>query len=457
MARILIRNGEIFTGTEQFRGHILIKDERIELVSKDSLPETQADEVIDAKGFPVFPGGIDPHVHMHLPTGAGYSSDDFYSGSQAALAGGTTTLIDFVTPHKGQLLQDALSERKKEAENCLTDYSFHVSPVEWRNSMPDEIKAIKEQEGITSFKVYMAYKDTIGLEDEDLRKVMKAVAEAGGMVTVHSEMGDEVDSLRKQFIAEGKTAPEYHPLSRPAELEAEAVKKAIAFADEARCSLYIVHVSAAASLKYIAEAQEKGQKVFAETCPQYLLLDDEKYRGSFDETAPFVLSPPLRKKADNKALWEALLGNTIRTLGTDHCPFNRVQKEQGKDNFTKIANGIGGVEHRLTLLYTYGVLQGKLTMNEFVDLVSTNPAKIFGLYPKKGLIAPGSDADLVLWNPDKENLISVKNHVSNSDLEAYEGFRTQGAPEYVFLRGQKIVDKGKLTNHNLKGKFLKRH
>ena len=455
MSSLLIKNGEIFTGTEQFRGHILIKDDKIVRVSREMLADAEA--VIDAKGFPVFPGGIDPHVHMHLPTGAGYSSDDFYFGSKAALAGGTTTLLDFVTPQKGQLLQDALSERKKEAENCLTDYSFHVSPVEWRDSMSDEIKKIKQQEGISSFKVYMAYKDTIGLDDEDLRRVMQAVAEAGGMVTVHSEMGDEVDVLRKQCIAEGKTSPEYHPLSRPAELEAGAVKKVIAFAEEVRCPVYIVHVSAADSLQYIAEAQKRNQQVFAETCPQYLLLNDEKYRGSFDETAPFVLSPPLRKKADNKALWEALHENTIQTLGTDHCPFNRVQKEKGKDDFTKIANGIGGVEHRLTLLYTYGVLQDKISMQELVSLVSTQPAKIFGLYPQKGTIAPGSDADLVIWNPDKENMISVKNHISNSDLEAYEGFRTQGAPEFVFVRGQIAIANGRLMNHNLKGKFLKRH
>lgn len=456
MARILIKNGEIFTGSEQFRGDILISDEQIERVSKHTLPDTQSDEVIDAQGFPVFSGGIDPHVHMHLPTATGYSADDFHSGSKAALAGGTTTLIDFVTPLKGQSLQEALSERKKEAEGSLADFSFHVSPVEWRNSIPEEIRILKEQEGISSFKVYMAYKETIGLEDEDLRKVMKAVAEAGGTVTVHSEIGDEITALRKQFLAEGKTAPEYHPLSRPDWVEARAIEKVIGFAAEAGCRLYLVHVSAETSLKYIAEAQKKEQPVVAETCPQYLLLDDEKYQGSFKETAPFILSPPLRKKSDNEALWRALKEKTIISLGTDHCPFNWNQKEVGENDFTKIANGIGGVEHRLTLLYTYGVLQGKLTMNEFVNLVSTNPAKIFGLYPQKGVLAPGSDADLIIWNPDKENTISAKNHVSNSDLEAYEGFQTRGGPEYVFLRGRKVVENGMLTNSNFKGRFLKR-
>lgn len=456
MSSILIKNGEIFTGTENFRGSILIKDEKIELVSKESLSEELANKVIDAKGAPVFPGAVDPHVHMHLPTGAGYSADDFYTGSKAALSGGTTMLIDFVTPHKGQSLREALKERKKEAENTLTDFSFHVTPVEWRDSLPDEIRAIKDEEGITSFKVYMAYKDTIGLDDEDLRKVLKTVAEAGGMVCVHAEIGDEITVLRKKLLAEGKLSPEYHPLSRPDWIEAQAVEKVIGYAHRAGCPLYIVHVSASTSLNYIAEAQKKNQKVFAETCPQYLLLDDEKYQGRFEETAPFVLSPPLRKKSDNEALWQALKDETIVSMGTDHCPFNKVQKEVGKNDFTKIANGIGGVEHRLTLLYTYGVLKGKLTMNEFVLLVSTNPAKIFGLYPKKGAIVPGSDADLVIWNPHKENVISVKNHLSNTDLEAYEGFEIKGAPEYVLLRGQIAVRNGKLTPLNSKGRFLKR-
>lgn len=456
MSSLLIKNGEIFTGLEHFHGDILIKDEKIERVSKTPIATSLAINVIDAKGFPVFPGGIDPHVHMHLPTGVGYSADDFFTGSKAALSGGTTTLIDFVTPLKGQSLQEALLERKKEAENSCTDFSFHVSPVEWREDMPLEIKAIIEQEGLTSFKVYMAYKETIGLEDDALRKVLKAVADAGGMITVHAEMGDDITALRRKFLAEGKTAPEFHPLSRPDWVEARAVKRIIEFAREAHCPLYIVHVSTQASLKYIAEAQQRNQKVYAETCPQYLLLNDEKYQGSFEETAPYVLSPPLRKKSDNKALWQALKEKTIVSLGTDHCPFNRVQKEAGKNDFTKIANGIGGVEHRLTLLYTYGVLEGRLTMNEFVNLVSVNPAKIFGLYPQKGSVSAGSDADLVIWNPDKENTISVNNHVSNSDLDAWEGFVTKGAPEYVFLRGQMAVANGKLTNQNLKGMFLKR-
>ncbi|MBE0651275.1 MAG: dihydropyrimidinase [Bacteroidales bacterium] len=455
--RLLIQNGMIVTATDTFSADLLIEDGKIIQVERSSISSEEADEVIDAKGFPVFPGGIDPHVHMHLPTAAGYSSDDFYSGSLAALMGGTTTLIDFVTPYKGQPLLDALNERKKEAENSLTDYSFHVSPIEWRNSIPEEIKELKEKEGITSFKVYLAYKDTIGLNDEDLKKVMKAVADAGGMVTAHCELGDEIDALRKSFIQERKTLPEFHPLSRPSNLEAEAVKKAIEFASEAGCRFYVVHVSAKDSIKYIKEARQKGQTVFGETCPHYLLLNDSKYQGDFEKTAPFVLSPPLRKEEDEKALWAALAEENLQTVGTDHCPFMMKQKRVGVDNFTKIANGAGGVEHRLTLLYSYGVLQNKISMNQFVNMVSTAPAKIFGLYPRKGEIAVGSDAELVIWNPDKQKTISVKNHFMHCDQDIFEGFLTQGCPEYVVIHGQVAIRKGKRTGIPLKGTFLKRN
>lgn len=455
--RLLIKNGIIVTASDIFSADLLIEDGKITQIEKTGLSAQTADEVIDAKGFPVFPGGIDPHVHMHLPTAAGYSSDDFLSGSLAALMGGTTTMIDFVTPQKGQLLREALEARKKEAENSLIDYSFHVSPVEWRDSLPEEIKTLKEKEGITSFKVYLAYKNTIGLDDVDLQKVMKAVADAEGMVTAHCELGDEIDALRAFFIPDGKTTPEFHPLSRPANLESEAVKKAIGFASETRCPFYVVHVSSKDSIKHIAEARQKGQQVFGETCPQYLLLDDSKYQGDFEKTAPFVLSPPLRKKEDNKALWKALANETLQTAGTDHCPFMMEQKKAGIHDFTKIANGAGGVEHRLALLYTHGVLQNKISLNQFVNAVSTAPAKIFGLYPRKGEIAVGSDADLVIWNPEKEQTISVHNHFMHCDQDIFEGFLTRGCPEYVISNGKIAVRQGERTEIALKGEFCKRY
>ena len=454
--RILIQNGIIVTSNEIYAADLLIEDGKIAQIGKNGLSSKAADEIIDAKGFPVFPGGIDPHVHMHLPTAAGYSSDDFSSGSLAALMGGTTTLIDFVTPQKGQLLQEALTERKKEAADSLIDYSFHVSPVEWRDSLPEEIKRLKEKEGITSFKVYMAYKSSIGLNDNDLKKVMKAVAEAGGMVTAHCELGDEIDTLRESFIENDKTTPEFHPLSRPANTEAEAVKKAIGFASETGCPLYVVHVSSKKSVKHILQARKEGQRVYGETCPQYLLLDDSKYQGDFATAAPFVLSPPLRKKEDNYALWNALTEEDLQTIGTDHCPFMMKQKQAGIHDFTKIANGAGGVEHRLALLYTYGVLQNKISLNQFVNAVSTAPAKIFGLYPSKGEIAVGSDADLVIWNSEKEHTISVQDHFMHCDQDIFEGFITRGCPEYVITNGKVAVRQGERAEIALKGKFLKR-
>ena len=452
---ILLKNGIVVTAEKSFQSDILISGDKISEIS-ESIPNTFEDiEIIEARGSYIFPGGIDPHVHMHLPSPAGYSADDFYTGSKAALIGETTTIIDFVTPRKGQPLIEALKQRKQEAKSSLIDYSFHVSPVEWRKSLADEIKACVA-EGITSFKIYMAYLDTIGLQEDDLLRVMKAVGDAGGMVTIHCELGKEVDRLRKEFIDNGQTVPEYHPLSRPNYVESEAVKKAIGLAKEADCSIYIVHVSAKESLKHIRKAQSKGQKVFAETCPQYLLLDDLKYIGEFNETAPFVLSPPLRKKEDNEALWQALVERTIQTIGTDHCPFTLNQKKLGVNDFTKIPNGAGGVEHRLSLLFTYGVLAGRISINRFVELVSTQPAKIFGLYPRKGKIQVDSDADLVVWNPGRETIISAKTHHQNCDINIYEGFKTRGAAEYVIVEGKLAIENGELINSEKRGKFLKR-
>jgi dihydropyrimidinase len=316
----LITNGTIVTSTDNYKSDILIIDGKISRI-ESQINTNHIDKVIDAKGCYIFPGGIDPHVHMHLPTLAGYSSDDFLTGSRAALYGGTTTILDFVTPKKGQSLTDALRQRQEDAKNSMIDFSFHVSPVEWRDTTEQEIiDCIRE--GVTSFKVYMAYKDSIGLIDSDLLKVMKVVGKVGKMVTVHCESGDEIDMLRNKFFEEHHIEPKYHCISRPVELEARAVKVAIDLADQASCPLYIVHVSSKESLKHIHEARCRGQKVFSETCPQFLLLDDSKYEGDFTRTAPYIISPPLRKKEDNEALWDAISKGIVQTIGTDHCPFN---------------------------------------------------------------------------------------------------------------------------------------
>ena len=451
---ILIKNGTIITSEKSFNSDIYISDGKIAQLRNSLNILEPIDKTIDAKGFYIFPGGIDPHVHMHLPTQSGYSADDFETGSKAAILGGTTTLLDFVTPKKGQSLIDAFIDRKAEADNSFCDYSFHISPVEWTSTTEQEIKDCVEA-GITSFKVYMAYKDSIGLNNDDIFKVMQVVGKAGGIVTLHCELGDKIDERRNELAEKGKLNPEFHPVSRPDYTEAEAVKKAIELAKKANCPIYIVHTSAGESVKYIEEAQKVGQRVYSETCPQYLFLDGSKYIGDFKDTSKYIMSPPLRKREDQNILWESINKGIVKTIGTDHCPFNFKQKEQGIKDFRKIPNGAGGVEHRITLLYTYGILENRISYNQFVDITSTQAAKIFGLYPQKGEIAVGSDADLVIWNPKTENIISVENHHQNCDLEIYEGFKTIGATEYVISNGKIIVENKELVSEN-KGRFLKR-
>ncbi len=449
--KILIKNATVVSSENTVKSDILIDLGIIQKIEKNILAK-DVDKIIDATGLFVFPGGIDPHVHLNLPTHAGFSADDFYTGSKAALFGGTTSIIDFVTPEKGQSLPKALELRKIEAENSLIDYSFHVSPIDWNENTETEIQEIIKL-GINSFKVYMAY--VIGLNDSDLLKVLQAVAKAGGMITVHAELGDEIEKYRDKLFLENKITPKFHPISRPSNTESEAVKHVIELANKANCPLYIVHVSTKESVKYIEEAQAKGQKVYGETCPQYLVLDDSKLKGKFENTAAFVFSPPLRKVEDNIVLWDAINNNTIQTIGTDHCPFSYKQKQLGENDFRKIPNGAGGIEHRLAILYTYGVLENKISINKMVDVFSTSPAKIFGLYPQKGNIAVGSITDLVIWNPDSENIISTKTHHQNCDLNIYDGFKTRGNCEFVILGGEIVIENNKLLVEK-KGRFLKR-
>jgi dihydropyrimidinase len=453
--RILVKNGTVVNASGSDAADVLIEDGMYSAVGH-ALPSRAADMVINAEGMYLLPGGVDPHVHMHLPSAAGYSSDDFFTGSRAALYGGTTTIIDFVTPARGEKLTEAFEKRMKEAESCLTDFAFHVSPVEWHETMPAEIKACIKA-GVTSFKVYMAYLDTIGLVDDDLRKVMKAVSAAGGMVTVHCEEGEEIEKLCIKYFNEGNISPLYHALSRPSRLEAQAVRKAITFSAEADCPLYIVHVSSQESLACIREARLRGQTVYAETCPQYLLLDESKYEGDYSRTAPYVMSPPLRTKTDNAALWKGLSDGSVSTVGTDHCPFSMAQKMAGADDFRKIPGGAGGVEHRLSLLYTYGVLTNRLTFNQLVNIFSTGPARIFGLYPRKGEIKTGSDADLVIWNPEPESLITAATHHQNCDIDIYEGTKVRGKADYVIRGGELIIENGRMIFSDKPGKFLHRH
>ncbi len=452
--KILITNGTIVNADKSLIADILTIDDKI-LKIASNIPVSDEYKIIDALDKYVFPGGIDPHVHMQLPTPVGPSSDSFYTGSKAAVFGGTTTLIDFVTPTRGQPLTDALQKRIAEAKDSITNYSFHVSPVEWQNSTKAEIQECFTK-GYPSFKVYLAYKTSVGLNDYEFEQVLQTVGKLGGLVTIHCELGNEIEELRNKLISENKTSVEFHPVSRPAEMEAQAVEKAIKLAAKHNCPIYIVHVSSELSLNLIKIAQDKGQTVYAETCPHYLLLDDSTYSGSFDKTASFVLSPPLRKKSDQDALWSAINQNTIQTIGTDHCPFNFSQKKIGQNDFTKIPNGAGGVEHRIELLFTFGVLTNKISINKLVDITSTQAAKAFGLFPKKGIIAQGTDADIVVWNPKTERTISSKTHHQNCDCNIFEGFKIKGQAETIIIGGEIIVEDTKLSNHISKGKLVTR-
>lgn len=452
---ILIRNASVINADAAFESDILISNGRISRLAKGIAGDQENKlQVLDAAGKIVFPGGIDPHVHFRLLTAAGYSADDFSSGSRAALAGGTTTIIDFVTPTRGSSLTDALQQRLKEAATSVIDYSFHVSPVEWRTTTPREIKQCVEN-GIPSFKVYMAYKEAIGLDESTLERVMRTVAGEGGMVAIHCELGEEIEALRTQLANNGELSPDAHARSRPPHTESLAVEKAVRLADQTKCPLYIVHVSTRESVAIISQARTRGQLVWGEVCPHHLLLDVACYDKAFEYAAPCVLSPPLRSQPHRKALWNGLSGNSLQTVGTDHCPFYMEQKEAGRHDFRKIANGAGGIEHRLSLLYTFGVLTGKINMHQFVNLVSTSAAKIFGLYPRKGVIAEGADADMVIWDPEVNATITAATHHQRSDVNIYEGIRTKGKAVTVIAGGQVACSNNTITP-GLQGRFLRR-
>jgi dihydropyrimidinase len=441
MMDILIKNGTVINADRSFKADVAVRRGKIISVGEFTEGADTASKVIDASGCLVIPGGIDPHVHMQLPTPAGSSSDDFLSGSRAALAGGTTTLFDFVTPAANELLPAALASRQAEARAALTNIFLHVSPTTWRSSMADEMTECVEKFQTRSFKCYLAYLDTIGLLPEALEKVMREAARLGATVLVHCEEGKEVARLREKYAHSDLPVATAHYRSRLPELEALAVGTAIRLAQKTGCKLYVVHVSAAESLELIAKAQAAGQKVYAETCPHYLLLDEQKYHQPFAQAAPYIISPPLRKAEHQEALWKALANGTIQTIGSDHCPFTLKQKMEGTDDLRKIPNGAGGVEHRLALLYSYGVLTGKISLNRFVELTSTNAARIFGLYPAKGILAPGAVADILVWNPEKTSTISSRTHHQHCDSNIYEGMATKGEAKYVLLGGKVVVGK----------------
>ena len=459
MGSILIQNGEIVTPTDRFVSDLLVIDGVIKAVAP-KLEKPSADtQVIDAKGHFVFPGAIDAHVHMELPFMGEISADDFETGTAAGVAGGTTSIIDFVIPARNQPLLDGLAAWKEKAKKSVADYAFHMAVTWFGDKTAKEMEHCVREEGITSFKTFMAYRGAIGVDDTEMISVMETAKTLNSLVTAHCENGEMVVALQNKLYNAGLVAPKYHPQSRPAPLEGEATARAIMLARMTGIPLYIVHVTAKEAVDAIAEARQRGQVVFGETCPQYLLLDDKVYDKPDFEGAAYVMSPPIRPAGEghHEALWSALKSGIIHTVATDHCPFHQKgQKEMGLKDFRKIPNGAAGIQNRLALMYTYGVLTGKIDLHQFVELNCTRPAKLFGMYPRKGSLNVGADADIVIWDPTKEGVISAKTHLHKCDRNIFEGFKTKGAPAWVIANGRVQYDHGDLKVERGAGRFISR-
>jgi dihydropyrimidinase len=452
----VIRNGTIVTATDTYAADIGIERGKISAIGA-SLPTENAQKLIDARGMVVIPGGIDVHTHLDMPFGGTKSADDFESGTIAAAYGGTTTLIDFAIQYKGQTLRHALDTWMKKADGKATiDYAFHCIVTDIEGAQLDEMKAFV-RDGVPSFKLFMAYPGVFMLDDASIFKTMNAAADCGGMICMHAENGGAIDVIVQRALAEGKRSPKYHALTRPTTAEAEATNRAIALAEIAGTPVYIVHLSCNEALEKVREARDRGLRVYAETCPQYLYLSLEDMDAPGFESAKYVFTPPLREKWHQEKLWQGLAKDDLQVVSTDHCPFcMKEQKELGKDDFTKIPNGGPGIEHRLSLVYSGGVHGGKFSANRFVQLVSTAPAKLFGLYPRKGTIAVGSDADIVIFDANEEQVISVATHHMRVDYSMFEGRRVKGVIKTVLSRGNVIIDNGKFVGRAGAGQFLKR-
>jgi dihydropyrimidinase len=455
MSSLLIRNGTVITASDHYRADILVKDEKVAVIA-ETLNES-ADRVIDAEGCYLFPGGIDAHTHMELPFMGTFASDTFHSGTLAGLHGGTTTIIDFAIQTQGESLEAAIREWHRKADgHAVGDYAFHCAVTDFNENTRQEIPRVINEHGINSFKTFMAYKGALMVDDRQMFELMKELVKHGGIITTHAENGDMVDHLVQKFLAEDKTEPRYHVLSRPPICEAEASGRVIDLAYQAECPLYIVHMTCEESLARVRNATLRNQKVHAETCVQYLLLDDSLYFQEGFEGAKVVMSPPLRKPKDQQALWAAINQNLVQHVATDHCPFCSNQKEMGLDNFSKIPNGAPGIEHRMELMYSEGVHQGRISLNKFVEVTSTTAAKIFGLFPRKGTIAVGSDADIIVFDPAKKHTISADTHHMRVDYSAYEGWEVQGKCRSTILRGTVVVDEGLAGVDEGFGNYLQR-
>ncbi|MCA9526543.1 MAG: dihydropyrimidinase [Myxococcales bacterium] len=455
--RTLIKNGRIVTATDDYRGDILVEGEKIALIGQSL--DVGADRVIDATDRLVIPGGIDPHTHMDMPFGGTVSADDFESGTQAAAFGGTTTIIDFAIQTKGSSTIEGLDTWHKKAEGKATiDYAFHMIVTDMPEERLPEMRQLAD-EGITSYKLFMAYPGVLYVDDGTLYRAFRQAGDNGTRICMHAENGIVIDEIIKEAIRDGKTDPKWHALTRPTRMEAEGVHRAIAIAEVAKVPLYIVHLSSSDALEEVKRGRARGVDVTAETCPQYLFLDQSYYERPGFEGAKWVMTPALREKWNQDKLWQGLKFDDLCTVATDHCPFCfKEQKEMGIGDFRKIPNGAPGVENRMSLIYHGGVVEGRFDLNRFVEVTSTNAAKKFGLWPRKGTIAPGSDADIVIFDPNRVETISASNpctHHMRVDYSTYEGFQVKGFTESVLSRGRLVVDKGVMAKTG-GGQFIKR-
>ena len=455
---ILIKNGRVITAVDDYMADVFIENETVTLIGNNL--EMEADEVIDASGKYLFPGGLDPHTHLDMPFGGTTSADDFETGTRAAAHGGTTTVIDFAIQSKGHSTLEALDIWHAKADGkTAIDYGFHMIVTDLEDSRIHEMKMLADV-GVTSYKLFMAYPGVLYVDDGTIYRAMKKGGEDGTVVCMHAENGIVIDEIVKQAVADGKTAPKYHAITRPTRMEAEGVHRAISIAEVAQVPIYIVHLSSSDALEQVMLARNRGVHAFAETCPQYLFLDDSYYNQKGFEGAKYVMTPALREKWNQDELWKGLKFGDLQSIATDHCPFCfKDQKILGIDDFSKIPNGAPGVENRMSLVYNGGVHAGRISLNKFVELTSTAAAKTFGLFPKKGTIAVGSDADIVVFDPNRKETISVNNtctHHMNVDYNSYEGFEVTGFTETVLSRGKIIIDNCAYVGKKGDGRFLKR-
>jgi dihydropyrimidinase len=453
---IIIRGGTVVTAEQSFSADVYCDNGKIVAVG-ENLDVPSSAEVIDATGQYIMPGGIDPHTHMQLPFMGTVASEDFYTGTAAGLAGGNTSIIDFVIPAPQQPLMDAYKQWREWSEKSAADYGFHVAVTWWDESVEKDMSTLVHEHGINSFKHFMAYKNAIMADDEILVNSFKQCMKLGAMATVHAENGELVFQLQKEILAQGITGPEGHPLSRPPIVEGEAANRAIQIAQVMNVPIYIVHVSCKESLDAITRARNEGQRVFGECLAGHLVIDESVYRHpDFEFAAAHVMSPPFRSKEHQDALWKGLQGGNLQTTATDHCCFCAPQKAAGKDNFSLIPNGTAGVEDRMAIMWDAGVNTGKLTMNEFVAVTSANAAKIFNIYPQKGSISVGADADIVVWDPAGTRTISAKTHHQNIDFNIFEGRTVTGVPTHTLSRGNLVYKEGDLRAVKGAGKYVKR-